>query len=62
MEQLGLVEEIKFYEKGRAPFTANSVHYVDVTKLKLRLTLSRLQNLRLTSERLTATLLGYHQQ
>lgn len=61
MEQLGLIEEIKFYEKGRAPFTANSVHYVDVTKLKLRLTLSRLQNLRLTSERLTATFLGYHQ-
>lgn len=61
MEQLGLIEEMKFYEKGRAPFTANSVHYVDVTKLKLRLTLSRLQNLRLTSERLTATFLGYHQ-
>ena len=60
MEQLRLIEEIKFYEKGRAPFTANSVLYVDVTKLKLRLTF-RLQNLRLTSERLTATLLGYHQ-
>ena len=56
-----MIEEIKFYEKGRAPFTANSVLYVDVTKLKLRLTLSRLQNLRLTSERLTATFLGYHQ-
>lgn len=56
-----MIEEIKFYEKGRAPFTANSVLYVDVTKLKLRLTLFRLQNLRLTSERLTATLLGYHQ-
>ena len=61
MEQLRLIEEIKFYEKGRAPFTANSVLYVNVTKLKLRLTLFRLQNLRLTSERLTATLLGYHQ-
>lgn len=40
MEQLRLIEEIKFYEKGRAPFTANSVLYVDVTKLKLRLTCS----------------------
>lgn len=61
MEQLRLIEEIKFYEKGRAPFTANSVLYVDVTKLQLRLTLFRLQNLRLTSERLTAAFLGYHQ-
>lgn len=34
MEQLRLIEEIKFYEKGRAPFTANSVLYADVNKVK----------------------------
>ena len=41
MEQLRLIEEIKFYEKGRAPFTANLVLYADVNKVKLRRTLFR---------------------